>query len=220
MLKLKKWKQAVITITAFMFVLELIAIANIVFDKPLDLGSITDWFSSIADLLMAGAAIYAAWNAKDWFKTKIKENALNKVTLFLNNCDVFSMEMRNLYLRVSDLNNTDPDYQPKDFEELVIKQRIIIDEMQIKLITLKAELKSLIFWNVEPRDEKIFKEYFRSNSRALLTLSGAIGFGVEDYSDRLKHNLNYGKELIETSNSLRTKHDNLKKKINELFIFP
>ncbi|WP_313128792.1 hypothetical protein [Pseudescherichia vulneris] len=220
MLKLKKWKQAVITITTFMFVLELIAIANILLDKPLDPGSVTDWFSAIADLLMAGAAIYAAWNAKDWFKTKIKENALNKVTLFLNNCDVFSMDMRNLYLRVSDLNNTDPDSQPNDFAKLIFKQRETIDEMQIKLISLKTELKSLIFWNVEPRDEKIFKEYFSSNSRALIKLSGAIGFNIDDYYDRVRHNVNYGRELLETSKSLRTKHDNLKRNINELFIFP
>jgi len=220
MLKLIKWKQAVMTITAFMFVLELIAIANILFDKPLEPGSITDWFSTIADLLMAGAAIYAAWNAKDWFKTKIRENALSKVTLFLTNCDIYSMEMKNLHSRVSDLNNTNPDYEPSDFEQSVIKHRQIIKEMKIKLLILKNELESLIFWNVNPKNEIIFKNYFQSNTEALDVLEEAIGFDVRDISDRYHFNINYGRKLMSTSRSLKNKHDILKRNITDLFIFP
>lgn len=57
--------------------------------SQLEWGSISDWVSSIANLIMAGAALYAAWNAKNWFQTKIKENALNQVTKFWTNCDSF-----------------------------------------------------------------------------------------------------------------------------------
>ncbi|UUE38088.1 hypothetical protein L0Y26_09305 [Pectobacterium aroidearum] len=33
-------------------------------------GNVSDWVSSTANVVMAGAALYAAWNAKDFFRSK------------------------------------------------------------------------------------------------------------------------------------------------------
>ncbi|MFJ5420275.1 hypothetical protein ACIPSQ_06435 [Pectobacterium parvum] len=40
-------------------------------------GSVSDWVSSTANAFMAAAALYAAWNAKDWIRLKNDESAYN-----------------------------------------------------------------------------------------------------------------------------------------------
>ncbi|WP_409161717.1 hypothetical protein [Pectobacterium sp. B2J-2] len=49
----------------------------LVFEK-----SIADWVSASANTLMAGAALYAAWNAKDWLTIKKKESSLPLIVKF------------------------------------------------------------------------------------------------------------------------------------------
>lgn len=187
--------------------------------SQLEWGSISDWVSSIANLIMAGAALYAAWNAKNWFQTKIKENALNQVTKFWTNCDLFSLEMLKTYENVRSLNNTDPDFEPKDFAYLVRTEKEVIDQLQIKLTSLKNELQSLTFWKVSPKDATIFKNYFFSNQMALSTLKEAINFDINDISERYHYNMNYGKVLVDTFKGLINTHETLKKNMNNLFHF-
>lgn len=182
-------------------------------------GSVSDWFSSTANLIMAGAALYAAWNAKNWFQTKIKENALNQVTKFWANCDLFSLEILKTYENVRILNNTDPDYEPKDFVFLVSTEREVIDRLLMKLMILENELQSLAFWKVSPKDESIFDDYFCSNQLALQRLREAIGFDVNDINERFHYNQNYGRMLVDTSRKLRKTHASLKKDMNNLFYF-
>ncbi|HFR2015540.1 TPA: hypothetical protein ACHXN0_004253, partial [Shigella sonnei] len=86
------------TVAVLLVVVILVLIKSLfVGSEGFEWGSVSDWVSSIANLIMAGAALYAAWNAKNWFQTKIKENALNQVTKFWTNCDLFSLEMLKTY---------------------------------------------------------------------------------------------------------------------------
>lgn len=187
--------------------------------SQLEWGSVSDWVSSIANLIMAGAALYAAWNAKNWFQTKIKENALNQVTKFWTNCDIFSLEMMKTYENVRNLNNTDPDFEPKDFAYLVRTEKEVIDQLQIKLTSLKNELQSLTFWKVSPKDATIFKNYFISNQMALSTLKETINFDINDISERYHYSMNYGKVLVDTFKGLINTYETLKKDMNNLFHF-
>ncbi|POE24984.1 hypothetical protein BV923_00740 [Pectobacterium odoriferum] len=40
-------------------------------------GSVSDWVSSTANVVMAGAALYAAWNAKDWLSPGLRNKGFN-----------------------------------------------------------------------------------------------------------------------------------------------
>ncbi|EFH9671944.1 hypothetical protein GTP88_26315, partial [Escherichia coli] len=117
----RKANIALIIIVSALLIISCLVLIKFLFsgNEGFEWGSVSDWFSSIANIIMAGAALYAAWNAKNWFQTKIKENALNQVTKFWTNCDLFSLEMLKTYENVRNLNNTDPDYEPKDFSYLV-----------------------------------------------------------------------------------------------------
>lgn len=217
----RKANIALITIVSALLIISCLVLIKFLFsgNEGFEWGSVSDWFSSIANIIMAGAALYAAWNAKNWFQTKIKENALNQVTKFWTNCDLFSLEMLKTYENVRNLNNTDPDYEPKDFAYLVRTEKEVIDQLLIKLTSLENELLSLTFWKVSPKDESIFEDYFFSNQLALEGLREAIGFDVNDIHDRFHYNQNYGRMLVETSKKLRATHASLKKDMNNLFHF-
>ncbi|HID4158064.1 TPA: hypothetical protein ACXE9L_003672 [Citrobacter koseri] len=221
-MNIKKWNTYLVSTVLILLILAVLILIKILSSnvKGFEWGSVSDWFSTIADLIMAGAALYAAWNANNWFRTKIKENALNKVTTFWTNCDAFSLDMLNAYSSVHTLNNTAPDTEPKNFSQLVSKQREIIDQLQIKLASLKNELQSLTFWNVSLKDEQIFKDYFFTNQMALGTFREAIGFNVNDISERYHYNVNYGRVLVKTFYGLLETHETLKKDMNNLFTFP
>ncbi|POD96415.1 hypothetical protein [Pectobacterium odoriferum] len=47
-------------------------------------GSVSDWVSSTANVVMAGAALYAALSAKDWFTQRIKEDGYKAAYTFIN----------------------------------------------------------------------------------------------------------------------------------------
>lgn len=219
---IKKFKTPFLIMIVILAFLEIMFLLKLLFadSKGFEWGSVTDWISAICNIAMAFAAVYAAINAKDWFKSKIKEKALNNVTLFLSNCDIFSMEMRITYNTVRDLNNTAPDYEPENFHELVILERDRINEMRNKLSTLRNEFKSLAFLDVKPISEIVFDNYFKSNSKALIVLADSINFKPKDINERYHYNLNFGRQLSLTSNDLRQKHDSLKVNIKELFKFP
>lgn len=217
----RKANIALITIVSALLIISCLVLVKFLFSgsEGFVWGSVSDWVSSIANLIMAGAALYAAWNAKNWFQTKIKENALNHVTKFWTNCDIFSLEMLKTYENVRDLNNTEPECEPQNFSHLVTTEKKVIDQLQIKLTALEKELQSLTFWQVSPKDDTIFKNYFIKNQKTLVTLRNAIGFDVHDISDRYRYNINYGKTLVDTFKDLNKTHASLKKDMNNLFRF-
>lgn len=217
----RKANIALITIVSALLIISCLVLIKFLFsgNEGFEWGSVSDWFSSIANIIMAGAALYAAWNAKNWFQTKIKENALNQVTKFWTNCDLFSLEMLKTYENVRNLNNTEPECDPPNFPHLVTTEKEVIDQLQIKLTALENELQSLTFWKVSPKDDTIFKNYFIKNQKALTTLRNAIGFDVNDISERYHYNINYGKTLVDIFKDLIKTHASLKKDMNNLFHF-
>lgn len=217
----RKANIVLITIVSTLLIITCLVLIKFLFSgkEGFEWGSVSDWVSSIANLIMAGAALYAAWNAKNWFQTKIKENALNQVTKFWTNCDLFSLDMMKTYENVRNLNNTNPDYEPKDFAYLVRTEKEVIDQLQIKLTALRNELQSLTFWKVSPKEATIFINYFSSNQMALSTLRDAISFDINDISERFHYNMSYGKVLVDTFKGLINTHETLKKDMNNLFHF-
>ncbi|SFT52434.1 hypothetical protein SAMN05192562_101666 [Kosakonia arachidis] len=217
----RKANIALITIVSTLLIITCLVLIKFLFsgNEGFEWGSVSDWFSSIANLIMAGAALYAAWNAKNWFQTKIKENELNHVTKFWTNCDLFSLEVLKTYENVRNLNNTEPEIEPINYAQLVKTEREVIDQLQIKLVALKSELQSLTFWKVSPKDESVFEDYFFSNQLALEGLREVIGFDVNDIHERYHYNQNYGRMLVETAKKLRKTHASLKNDMNNLFHF-
>lgn len=107
-----------------------------------------DTVSAIADLCMAGAAIFAAYNAKDWLQPKIDEDAykIAKEIIVENYTNAFNIvnELQNSTLKYShhyegfyshlQKKNTD---QIKNNSIDVKEKSIIIDKIKKDLILLK-----------------------------------------------------------------------------------
>ncbi|MFP9459312.1 hypothetical protein AB6D30_03245 [Pectobacterium brasiliense] len=47
-------------------------------------GSVSDWVSSTANVVMAGTALYAAWSARGWFTQRIREDGYKAAYAFIN----------------------------------------------------------------------------------------------------------------------------------------
>lgn len=74
-----------ITVITFLIITTLVLIKTLLEDSEgLEWGSVTDWISALCNVAMAGAALYAASQAKKWFKNKKFEHGyLSAKDLFL-----------------------------------------------------------------------------------------------------------------------------------------
>lgn len=69
-----------------------------------------DITGTIADWMMAGAAVYAAFNAKDWIKDKHNSAGYDHVAKLMADYDTVVLEMNRFYFYMLNLERTDPDF--------------------------------------------------------------------------------------------------------------
>jgi len=76
MLKLKKWQLALLVLTTFIFIIEIISLVNIIRDSyKLELLNVSDWVGSISTFCTLIIALIAFTKAPDWIKQKHYEVA-------------------------------------------------------------------------------------------------------------------------------------------------
>lgn len=82
-MNLKKTNTTLLTLVGLLLILAILVLIKILFSdaKGFEWGSVSDWFSVACNTIMAAAATYAAFNAKQWvsqrFHTKGLEHAEN-----------------------------------------------------------------------------------------------------------------------------------------------
>ncbi|KAB1498444.1 hypothetical protein [Serratia proteamaculans] len=76
----------------------------------MEIGSLTDWLSAGANIFMAGAAIYAAVNAKDWIKDKHNSAGYDHVAKLMADYDTVVLEMNRFYFQMLDLQKSDDEF--------------------------------------------------------------------------------------------------------------
>jgi len=70
-LKLKKWQLALLILTTFIFLIEIIALANIIRDSyKVELLNVSDWIGSVSTFGTLIIAMIAFMKAPDWIKQK------------------------------------------------------------------------------------------------------------------------------------------------------
>lgn len=89
----------------------------LVFEK-----SIADWLSACANVVMAGAAFYAAYNAKDWFGQKINDIGIKQAEKIINTA---SDIIRTILLIRNNLFYLSPDnFDDKNVDKGFIKKHV------------------------------------------------------------------------------------------------
>lgn len=82
---LKKINTALLSIVAILLIIACLVLIKILFTatKGFEWGSVSDWLSALANLTMAGAAVYAAYITTNWLKPNLQQQGLPKVVQFL-----------------------------------------------------------------------------------------------------------------------------------------
>lgn len=83
----RKTNTFLLSIVALLLIITCLVLIKILFTatKGFEWGSVTDWLSALANLTMAGAAVYAAYIAKNWLKPNLQQQGLHKIIGFLQN---------------------------------------------------------------------------------------------------------------------------------------
>ncbi|NIG74210.1 hypothetical protein F3J34_11440 [Klebsiella sp. Ap-873] len=76
-MNIRNWNRALLTVVLILLSLVGLVLIKVLFHggSKLEWGSLSDMVSAACNVAMAGAAVYAAWNARDWFTSKIYESA-------------------------------------------------------------------------------------------------------------------------------------------------
>ncbi len=113
-------------------------------DKKMELGSLTDWISAGANICMALAAVYAAFNAKDWIKDKHNSAGYDHVAKLMADYDTVVLEMNRFYFYMLKLERTDPDLY-------AIKKNI--EDHVYTVLPLEDRLKACRRFNIKSKVE-------------------------------------------------------------------
>lgn len=81
----RKTNTALLSIVAILLIIACLVLIKILFSatKGFEWGSVSDWLSALANLTMAGAAVYAAYITTNWLKPNLQQQGLPKVVQFL-----------------------------------------------------------------------------------------------------------------------------------------
>ncbi|MCM7830423.1 hypothetical protein ACHHY8_22650 [Enterobacter cloacae complex sp. 2024EL-00215] len=163
MIDCRKANIALIIIVSTLLIITCLVLIKFLFsgNEGFEWGSVSDWFSSIANLIMAGAALYAAWNAKQWFSQRSHTTGFDKaeeilaVTDHLYNTTYKTIE--DIYQVVNYLKELNsglkkPDQKKADeFEISENKHREYIS----KIDNLVIELELMERWSIQVENKDI-----------------------------------------------------------------
>jgi len=92
------------------------------------LGSLSDWISAMCNIVIASAAIYAAFQAKNWFRSKSQQFAFDKSAEFFSRLDDVVYEYDTLFQEFRYFNQFADD-PIEAFQQSVVKIKILENEL-------------------------------------------------------------------------------------------
>lgn len=102
-------------------------------------GSLTDWIISVANLVMAFAAIYAAWIARGWFNQKSHSIGHDQAIKLINDIETLHMEFWDLFHVRNDIK-----FKKSQFGTLVnpVKDDDILQFTELQSTIFQAYMKA------------------------------------------------------------------------------
>lgn len=154
----------------------------LVFEK-----NIADWVSSTANVVMAGAALYAAWNAKDWFKQR-------SYSLGFAQAEKLLLELDSIFLSMDDIIKKISSYNKNDFLLTTIPEREIFIKLNDKIVENKNNLEnikynslSLVRWNIKIDMPDILSQKIYEVNECLSLAQETIRPVVDYHSDKTNY---------------------------------
>lgn len=182
---MKYANRIIIGLVIVLLILVVLLLIGVVFyntDKKMELGSLSDWISSLSTAGTLLIAYMAYRKAPDWINTKRNETGFNHVISIMADSDKIATGLIRLYFDIINTNN-----QSRNFKTVLEK----VEDYAYQSLLLKFRLQSCRRWKITaPPDVALFFSTLRdfcNVSQSMLT----IGQSAE-LSDKLtsyKHDI-------------------------------
>ncbi|QUY50344.1 hypothetical protein JK621_09440 [Serratia plymuthica] len=219
-----KWANRIITglviVLLTLIVLLLIGVILYNSDKKMEIGSLTDWLSAGANSCMAGAAVYAAVNAKDWLSPKLNDRKVKFADEIIDNFCRLQQESLYLHTDVKHIINTDPDIQGEK-NSFAKRWGNLRDRESIyrkNTISLRSDMARMELWGLKPKNKNEFYAIIEAHLNLSYTIRDALSIGAYDTQNRLNNSFEYDRELSKKYKTVRTSHSKIIKHYADLFI--
>ena len=221
-----KWANRIITgvVIALLILVILLLFSTLYYNsdtgKQMELGSLTDWISAGANIFMAGAAVYAAFNAKDWLSPKLNDRKVKFADEIIDGFCRLQQEASYLNSDVKNIINTDPDNQgdktnfAKRWEKLRDRKSIY----RKNIISLRSDMARMELWGLKPKNKNEFDVIISAHLNLSYTIENALSIGAYDTKSRMSNSFEYDGELSKKHKIVRTSHNKIIKHYSDLFI--
>ncbi|HEI9791851.1 hypothetical protein [Serratia marcescens] len=186
----------------------------------MELGSLTDWISAGANILMAGAAVYAAFNAKDWLSPKLNERKFKFADEIIDSFCRLQQEAFYLYAEVKNIINTDPDIQG-DTVSFAKRWSNLHDRESTyrkNTISLRNEMERMELWGLKPKNTDDFEIILSEHLKLAYAIEAALSIGSNETCLRLNNSFENDIKLSKQYSVLRASHNKIIKHYSDLFI--
>lgn len=215
-----KWVNRIITGVVIVLLLFSTLYYNSDTGKQMELGSLTDWISAGANTFMAGAAVYAAFNAKDWLSPKLNDRKVTFADEIIDGFCRLQQEASYLNSDVKNIINTDPDIQgdktnfAKRWEKLRDRKSIY----RKNIISLRSDMARMELWGLKPKNKNEFDAIISAHLNLSYTIENALSIGAYDTKSRMSNSFEYDGELSKKHKIVRASHNKIIKHYSDLFV--
>lgn len=116
--------------------------------EALEWGSVTDWVSAACNIAMAGAAVYAAVNAKNWISPKIQHEGFKQASMCMAEMIQLRILQQHLLVSYRLMVNNDDDHTLTDLTENFRRYISLWQEFSTKVIDFGTRCESLKIWKI------------------------------------------------------------------------
>jgi len=182
-------------------------------------GSVSDWFSTACNAVMAGVAVYAARNAKDWLSPKLNERKFKFADELIDNFCKLQQEAFYLQLEVMQLIHTLPDDQndipfQKECDTLFTRQLTY----RRSILFLQTGMGRMSLWGLKARNNDEFINLIKTHFDLSYAIEASLVTWFDDGKFRIKdiydHSMNIGGKYLKVEEL----HSNIIKHYNQLFV--
>lgn len=207
-MEMKKLNTAlIITVIILLIVAILVLIKVLLSDmKGFEWGSVSDWFSTICNVVIAGTALYAAYSAKNWIRGQHNATAYTKVNEIMSEYDKITHTLIKMYPKATTTLPND-----SGFAELRMANEI----NAYMCIDLISRLESLNRWRVNyaPEVQDKFEELLEFSNVSYYLFAAIITNNYDSIADG-QNKLKLAYEKVNENKEF------FQKDIQELFSFP
>lgn len=151
----KKTNFSLLAIIIVLFIVAILVLIKVLFlnVKGFEWGSVTDCVSAVCNMAMAGAAVYAAYNAKDWISPKIQHEGFKQASMCMAEMIQLRILQQHLLASYRLIIKPEDNATPSDLLDNFKRHNELWQEFIKKAINFSTRLKSLKIWKIELQQE-------------------------------------------------------------------